>query len=80
MASILVTGAHGFIGSMICRKLAAQYNVIGIDEITELFGPLPRQTVLRIALVVSSFIIFVKIRSAFNSAGQGKLWWRYVYN
>ena len=34
MKNIIVTGASGFIGSALCRRLASENNVIGIDKIS----------------------------------------------
>jgi dTDP-glucose 4,6-dehydratase len=31
---ILITGASGFIGSALCRRLASENNVIGVDKVS----------------------------------------------
>ena len=40
MEQILVTGAAGFIGAEICRKLSAEgYRVVGVDNLNSLYDP-----------------------------------------
>ena len=32
--NVFVTGANGFIGSVLCRRLASDNNVIGVDKVS----------------------------------------------